>query len=642
MLRRLSLCPILLLLAACSTALPLPVIESTATPASISLTTTPENTVETVPPRVLSVCLGQEPASLFIYGDASAAAQRVRQAIYDGPMDLRAFALHPVILERLPSLGNGDVTLETVEVISNTLIADASGNLVNLKEGVDFLPAGCNDMACAQTYSGSGRVKLEQLTVRFRLRPGLLWSDGQPLQATDSVYSFEVAKSLYPRVRPELIPYTAAYQALDALTLEWRGVPGYKDALYPTFFFWPLPQHQLSSLSPQDLLTTEISTRSPLGWGPYIVEEWTAGDHITLRKNPNYFRLTEGLPRFDHLVYRFVGDGEQALSAFLAGECDVVDETALSALSRQRLLQLEEQARMRLVRNLGAAWEHLDFGLLPADTARPNLFQVREVRQALAMCLDRQTIAKQLFGEESQTLDTYVPSVHPLYAATARHYKFDPEAASALLEQMGWKDLDKDPATPRLAQGVPGVADGTPFEFTYLVPASGDREQAAQLVQAFLAQCGVKANLRFEEPVQLFAPGPEGPLFGRQFEMAQFAWPTALQPPCWLYTTDEIPGPYPDFPKGWGGANATGYSNPQFDQACRRARFSLPDTPEYDQAHRQAQEIFAEDLPAIPLYLHLNLTAVRKDMCGVEFQALSATPLWNLEAWDYGETCLEK
>ncbi len=630
------------LLAACSTQLPLPSREAPPPPSPSAPLPTLEVTQEMPPPRVLSICLGQEPSSLFIYGDASAAAQRVRQAIYDGPLDVYDFTLHPVILERLPSQADGDVTLETVEVISNTLITDAGGNLVNLKEGVRFLPPGCSDPSCAETYSGQGAVALEQLSVRFHLRTGLLWADGQPLQASDSTYSFEVARSLYPRVRPELIAYTAAYQALDEVTLEWRGVPGYRDALYATFFFWPLPRHQLGNLAPQDLLTAENSARKPLGWGPYMVEEWTAGDHITLRRNPYYFRQAEGLPRFDRLVYRFVSDGEQALLAFLAGECDVLDETALGGLPRQRLLELEQQGKLRLTRNLGGAWEHADFGILPADVARPSLFQARQVRQAISMCLDRQTIAEQVYGAEAQTLDTYVPPIHPLYATQAREYAFDPQTAAALLETVGWRDTDGDPSTPRLAQGVAGVADGTPFEFDYLVPRGGEREQAAQLVQAFLAQCGLKANLRFEDPAQLFAPGPEGAIFGRHFDMAQFAWPTSLQPPCSLYTTSEIPGPYPDFAKGWGGANATGYSNPEFDQACQQARASLPDSPDYAQAHQRAQEIFAEDLPAIPLYLHLNFMVVREDLCGIELQTLAATPLWNLEEWDYGEACLEK
>ena len=128
-------------------------------------------------------------------------------------------------------------------------------------------------------------------------------------------------------------------------------------------------------------------------------------------------------------------------------------------------------------------------------------------------------------------------------------------------------------------------------------------------------------------------------MFGRNFSMAQFAWITSLDPPCFLYTSSEIPGPYPDFPRGWGGANVSGYSNPEFDQACRQALFSLPDSPEHTEAQRQAQAIFAEDLPAIPLYTRSKLVVTRPDMCGVLVDPSSGSALWNLETFNYGKDC---
>jgi peptide/nickel transport system substrate-binding protein len=149
-------------------------------------------------------------------------------------------------------------------------------------------------------------------------------------------------------------------------------------------------------------------------------------------------------------------------------------------------------------------------------------------------------------------------------------------------------------------------------------------------------------TLQFGEREALFAPGPDGLVFGRRFDMAQFAWPASLQPACSLYIASEIPGPYPQYPKGWGGANETGYSNPEFDQACQQAWLSLPDFPEYADAHRQAQAIFAEDLPVLPLYVHLTWAAMRPDLCGVDLQAPVESALWNLEVWDYGENVVCK
>ena len=630
----------------CSFPTPVPTSESippTANPSVVPLRTA-TNEPTPVPLRLLTICLGQEPASLFIYADSSPAAHSVRQAIYDGPVDLRGYSLQPVILEDLPNLANGEALLEPVQVVSSTLVVASDGQLSNLTEGLTYLPAGCRQTSCAQTYTGNGatsEVSLDQLVVRFRLKANLRWSDGMPLTAADSVFSYEIARKLYPRVRPELMDYTQSYQALDELTVEWRGVPGYKDPQYQTNFFIPLPKHVLGGLSVDELLNAEITNRAPLGWGPYVIDEWTAGDHITLSKNAYYFRLAEGLPRFDHLVYRFVGDGEAALSALLAGECDVLDETALSGLPRQRLIQLKDESKLEVVAEPGMAWEHVDFNLAPMDPAKINIFQSKEIRQAIAQCIDRQGLAEALFFDKPVALDTYLPPSHPFYNSQVMTYPYDPQAAATKLTAAGWIDSDGDPQTARTSQGVPGVPDGTPLAFVYQTIGGGERQQAAQMIRDGLAQCGVQVNLELGESGALFAPGPDGPVFGRRFDVVQFGWPTSLEPACFLYTSKQIPGPYPQYPKGWGGANDSGYSNPAFDQACQQARLTLPDFPEYAEAHRQAQAVFAEDLPVIPLYVLLSWVAVRPDLCGIDLQKPVESIFWNLEGWDYGEnvTC---
>lgn len=228
---------------------------------------------------------------------------------------------------------------------------------------------------------------------------------------------------------------------------------------------------------------------------------------------------------------------------------------------------------------------------------------------------------------------------NPLAASDVKHYDFDPQAASSLLQTAGWLDTDGDPSTPRIAEGVNGVPDGTPFEFTYLSAADEETQRADQILQSSLAQCGVKVDLKALPSNQLLAPGPDGAVFGRDFSMAQFAWITSLDPPCFLYMSNEIPGPYPDYPKGWGGANVSGYNNPEFDQACRQALFSMPDLPEYADAQHQAQKIFAEDLPVIPLYTRSKVVVTRADMCGVLVDPSASSALWNLEAFNYGKTC---
>ena len=129
----------------------------------------------------------------------------------------------------------------------------------------------------------------------------------------------------------------------------------------------------------------------------------------------------------------------------------------------------------------------------------------------------------------------------------------------------------------------------------------------------------------------LFAPGPEGVVFGRQFEMAQFAWSFGKESLCKLFMSSEIPGIYPDYPKGWGGGNAPGYSNPAFDAACNLALTSLPDSEEIIQAHQDALKIFVEDLPVLPLYFRRDVMLVSPEIIGPETGNFML--LWNLEEY---------
>ncbi len=543
------------------------------------------------------------------------------------------YQVRPVILEKIPSLADGDVLFEPVQAAPGDTIVDEQGNVVILEEGVRYFPSGCSDASCAQAYSGQEPVVMDSMLVRFRLRPGLTWSDGAPLTAGDSVYSFEVAQSLYPRARPALLDRTLSYQAPDELSVEWRGLPGAREPGYPSLFFTPLPRHAWGALPPEELLQAEASTRSPLGWGPYRVDEWTAGDHITLSKNPTYFRAAEGLPHFEQLVFRFVADREQALEALLAGECDLADGTTGLEGSLAELAELEAAGRLALSIE-ESAWEHLDFGASSSDPARTQFFASKAVRQAAAACIDRERLASELFLGRSSVPQTYLPSAHPLANAGARAYPYDPQAAASALQAAGWVDADNDPATPRLAQGVPGVPDGTPFTVSLITTDEPEKQAAAALIRDSLAQCGIQVEISAGAAGAQFAAGPDGPVFGRRFDLAQYAWPTALEPPCYLYTSAEIPGPFPEFPKGWGGANASGFSNPEYDRACGQARLALPGTPEYDSAHRQAQALFAEELPALPLYWRPGVVAYRPDLCGLQpgpgalssLESLSLTP----------------
>ena len=506
---------------------------------------------------MFTICTLQEPSSLFIYNDQSQPARNVREAIYDGPVDMLGYQPAPVILAEVPNQANGGVVVESVAVSPGANIINRQGELVNLKPGVEYFPTGCRSAECAQTYPGPDPIQMDQMVVRYKLRPGLQWSDGSPLTADDSQYSYEIARELYPRVRQNLLTHTALYQAQDAETIVWRGLPGYRDPAYVSFFFQPLPRHAWGSLPVEELLASDGVNRLPLGWGPYTVVEWTQGDHITLARNPLYFRAAEGLPYFDSLVFRFISDQDEILAGLLAGECDLVDDTASLETRASQLGRLQEEGKLLAAYEVGTAWEHLDFGIEaynPAATTNLTLFQLPQVRQAVAVCTDRERLASELFFGISEVPDTYVPPTHPLANPDVKKIVYDPQAGRALLDSSGWLDTDQDPATPRLAQGVAGIVDGTPLMIELLTSDELEKQAAAAILQSSMAECGIQLTIRSLPLAELYAPGPDGLVFGRAFQLAQFNWSNSYEPPCFLYLSSEIPGPYPELwaGLGWG------------------------------------------------------------------------------------------
>jgi ABC-type oligopeptide transport system substrate-binding subunit len=96
-----------------------------------------------------------------------------------------------------------------------------------------------------------------------------------------------------------------------------------------------------------------------------------------------------------------------------------------------------------------------------------------------------------------------------------------------------------------------------------------------------------------------------------------------------LFTTIEIPGLYPAYPKGWGGVNATGYSNQEFDSLCRDAYTNLPDSDVYLQAHRQMRDLFIEEQPVLPLFFRNDLMVINPELKG--FQDGNYQPLERIE-----------
>lgn len=629
-----------------------------------------EEVGEALPEPVLVICIGQEPDSLYMYNTDMLASSQVLEAIYDGgagiedgAIDNRGFSYQPVIIEKIPSLADGDAVINTITASEGDRVVDAGGDLIELTapaldENGDPIypqmikPAGCQSADCAQPYTG-GDVQLDQMAVTFKLLPDLRWSDGQQVTASDSRYSFQLNAHPDTPDSKYKIERTASYQAVDEQTIVWTGLPGYLDSTYFLNIWTPAPEHVWSKYTAFELLTAEESTRLPLGYGPYAIKEWNPGQSLILEKNPYYFRADEGLPYFESVVYRMVGENSTAnLASIISGECDIVDQTSNLENKITSLLNLERDGYLKASITTGTLWEHADFDIKPVsydngyDTRldRPDLFGDVRTRQGIAMCMDRQSVVDSVMYSESMVLDTYLPPQHPLYNNNVTKYPFDVEAGSALLEEAGWV-MGKDGV--RVAQGVANVPDGTRLSFSYATTPAEQRKKTVAVLVNSMALCGIEVEPEYVPADEFYSSGPEGMLLGRDYEMAQFAWGTGVEPPCRLWSSDYITGPLGETPAwnegvhfcGWSCENTVGYADTSYDAACKAALNALPGQEEYTQNHLLAQQIFSDNLPVIPLYLRLKLAATRPDMCNFLMDPTADSEMWNIEMFGYGHLC---
>ncbi|HTX78601.1 MAG TPA: hypothetical protein VMC62_02985, partial [Longilinea sp.] len=159
---------VIFVLSSCQTAPGKVADTSTPTPA-VTPTATP------VPQRVLTICLGQEPSSLYIYKGNGRSMWSVLEAVYDGPIDTRDYQPVPVILQTMPSQQNGEVTFAPTSVKAGDLVVDANGDLVSLAKGTTVLPSGCTSSSCGVTWDGQSALTMDRMVVTYRLLAGLTW-----------------------------------------------------------------------------------------------------------------------------------------------------------------------------------------------------------------------------------------------------------------------------------------------------------------------------------------------------------------------------------------------------------------------------------------------------------------------------------
>ncbi len=310
-------------------------------------------------------------------------------------------------------------------------------------------------------------VSPDGLRYTFHLRKGVTWHDGQPFTSKDVQFTINLVKNpdsasgYITRFRDVTAVLTPDPQTA-VITLKQPNA-ALLDALT---FIVMVPQHQLASISPKNLVKSNIWYTNPIGTGPFKWSKYVTGQYVELVANDHYWR---GRPKLDKLINRYFKDPSGALIALRAGEIQFTYVTASNAAT------LQHDPSFRVIAAPSQILNYIGFNL------RDRRFQDLRVRQAFMYAIDRQAIVGQVLKQGSVAAcsfsnPAYVPEGLNAYAQNIAR-------AKSLLQQAHWDTIK-----------------GAPIE---VVTYYNDQTNlnALTVVQQELAQVGINITIRTVDTV---------------------------------------------------------------------------------------------------------------------------------------------
>lgn len=317
----------------------------------------------------------------------------------------------------------------------------------------------------------------------FHLRQDVTFHNGEPFSADAVAFSWERGS------RPEMQWSDRWQRAQSVEKIDEYTVRVTTDAPDPLLL--KVMAQQWAMVPPKYIeeVGEQGFTEHPVGTGPFMFEEWTKGDRIVYKANPNYWE--EGLPKVETLIFRPIPESATRVAAIQTGEVDIV--TRLSAEEAQSLLGLPN---VKVIRYPIDRVFYIAFNNLTTGVDQPTEDPL--VRQAMNYAVDRQAIIDALFGGYAKLATGLIASPDLGYDEDLAPYPYDPEKARELLAEAGYPDG---------------------FEMDFACPSGAytNFEQVCEAVAGYLDDVGIKTSLEFMESSRywdLEAEKKLPPLFG--------------------------------------------------------------------------------------------------------------------------------
>jgi len=468
------------------------------------------------------------------------------------------------------------------------------------------------------SISESWEVSEDGLTWTFKLRDGVTWSDGDPVDAADFKFTYDaIASDLVETPRKSNVEQIESIEVVDPLTIKVTLKEVKCDALGDLGLAW-LPSH-LYADDFSDIMTSPLNEAPTASAGQFVFQSWTRDDNIIMTRNDSYW---EGAPYMDGMITRVVPDSGTRLAQLISGEIDI------TGLEPTQLTSVEGNPDITVYSANDDGYDYIGLNLANPENPQPGVDENGEliaqdphpilsdvaVRKAIAHALDYETIINNVYlGRGYQIASNVLPAVEWAHDPAIQPYAYDQEMANQLLEDAGWVDSNGDGVREK---------DGKELSLVLITNAGNKvREDLGALVQDQLGQIGFKIDFQAIDFGTLVER-----LLGQTYDMVIIGWTGLGSDPnddaFWRS----------DFDTPESGFNFVSYQNPKIDELLK-AGVSVPgcSTDERAPYYKEIQQIIHDDVPYVFISGGVGDTGYRNRWAGIDPGPWSF--YWNVHQW---------
>ena len=474
----------------------------------------------------------------------------------------------------------------------------------------------------------NGGISADRTTVTWRLKEGVLWSDGEAFDADDVVFTYRFITT--PEVGATSGEFYGDVESVEAVDAQTVKITFKQPTPAPMSPFvggsgMILPEHVFGDYLGANARSAPGNT-APVGTNAFQVSEFKSGDTVVYEPNPNF---RGEVPSFTRIELKGGGDTVSAARAVLqTGESDYAWNvqaepavlTSLEAGGKGAMTYVPKPAMERIYINFSDPNKEVNGERSQKDTPHPFLSE-KPVREAISLAIDRETITTQLYGEAGTVATNFLVSPEQ-YASANTEYEFNLEKAAALLDEAGWKDTNGD-----------GVRDKDGVEMTILFTSSVNpvRQKTQEIVKQSLESIGMSVELKSVEAGVYFgdATNPDSVhQFNSDLQLFTFDSETP-EPDSYmeLYACDQIS----QKENQWSKENSSRYCNLEYDALLDQLATEV-DPQKRTDLFVAMNDLLIEDVALIPLVQRSEGYAIASSLTGLDFTPWAAST-WKINSW---------